>query len=165
MINKLKQDYEDLTCKFSDLRLQIAQLNTFLKRQDKIYSRKESIDALNKIRKFLEIKGDEEVQIQNELELLRRQIDELCSHRVIIKYGSNLVCPVCSEQFYVIADSTIYEVETDNSKDFNTIIKLFEENSNESSLVDENILEEIQYSYDVKVRRLKNEKKGNYRNA
>ena len=47
MINKLKQDYKDLTCKFRSLRLQIAQLNTFLKRQSEIYSRKESIDALN----------------------------------------------------------------------------------------------------------------------
>lgn len=155
MISKLKQDYKKLNCDFSDIRLQIAQLNTFLKRQGKIYSRKESIDALNEIRKFLNVKGDQEIQMQNELEILRRQIDELCSHRVIIKYGSDLVCPICSEQFYVIPDSTIYEVEADNNKDFNTIIKLFEEYLNENSLIDENILEEIQYSYDVKVRRLK----------
>lgn len=155
MINKLKQDYKDLTGKFSDLRLQIAQINTFLKSQSEIYSRKESIDALNEIRKFLNVKGDQEIQMQNELELLRRQIDELCSHSVVIKDGSGWVCPICSEQFYVIPDSTIYVVETDNNRDFNAIMKLVEEYLNGNSLIDENILEEIQYSYDVKVRRLK----------
>lgn len=155
MINKLKQDYKDLTFKFNNIHLQIAQLNVFLKEQIKIYNRKESIDALNKIRKFLDEKKNQEIQIQNNLELLKRQIEDICSHSVIIKYRNNLVCPICSQQFYIFPDSTVYEVETDSSKDFNTIINLFEENSTESCLLDKNILEEIQYSYDLKIRRLK----------
>lgn len=155
MINKLKQDYKNLTCKFRSLRLQIAQLNTFLKRQNEIYSRKESIDALNEIKKFLNKKGDQEIQIQNDLELLRRQIEDLCSHSIIIKYGSYWVCPICSEQFYVIPDCTIYEVETDDDKTINIIMKFVEEYLNENSLIDENIIEEIQYLNNIKVRRLK----------
>lgn len=155
MINKLKQDYKDLTCKFRSLRLQIAQLNTFLKRQNEIYSRKESIDALNEIKKFLNKKGNQEIQIQNDLELLRRQIEDLCSHSIIIKYGSYWVCPICSEQFYVIPDCTIYEVETDDDKTINIIMKFVEEYLNENSLIDENIIEEIQYLNNIKVRRLK----------
>lgn len=155
MINKLKQDYKDLTCKFRSLRLQIAQLNTFFKRQNEIYSGKESIDALNEIKKFLNKKGDQEIQIQNDLELLRRQIEDLCSHSIIIKYGSYWVCPICSEQFYFIPDCTIYEVETDDDKTINIIMKFVEEYLNENSLIDENIIEEIQYLNNIKVKRLK----------
>lgn len=155
MINNLKKDYEDLNYKFCDLHFQITQLNTFLKIQSKIYSRKESIDALNEIKKFLNVKVKQEIQIENDLETLRRQIEDVCSHSVIIKYGSGWVCPICSKHFYAIPDCTIYEVGVNDNKDFNTIIKLFEENLNENSITNENILEEIQYSYDVKVRRLK----------
>lgn len=155
MINKLKKDYENLTRKFCDLRSQIAELNTFLEKQSKIYSRKESIDALNKIREFLEIKGDEEVQMHKDLNVLRIKIDDACGHSVVIKKWSDWVCPVCGKYFYVIPDCTIYGVETDDSKTFNAIMKLVEEYLNENRLIDENILEEIQYSYDVKVRRLK----------
>ena len=155
MINKLKQDYKDLTCKFRSLRLQIAQLNTFLKRQSEIYSRKESIVTLKEIKKFLNEKGDQEIQIQNNLELLRRQIEDLFSHSIIIKYGSFWECPICSEQFYVIPDCTIYEVETKDDKTINIIMKFVEEYLNENSLIDENIIEEIQYLNDIKVRGLK----------
>lgn len=165
MIKKINQDYRNITKQLSNLHSKILIMNNFLKKYEKICTKKESIDALRKIRKYLEIKVLEEKQMQNNLNLLKRQIKDVCSHSVIVKFGSRRNCPCCNDQFDDLPNNALYEIETNNFFDFDAIIDFFEKFFQNNDMVDEVLLEEIEYSYDVKVRRLKNEKKRNYRNA
>ena len=155
MIKKLKQDYKNMIDQFCDFRLKIIIIDDFLKKQGKIYTREESLNALREIRKYLEVKVKEEKQMQNNLNLLKRQIKDVCSHSVIVKFGSRRNCPCCNDQFDDLPNNALYEIETNNFFDFDAIIDLYEKLFQDNDIADETLLEEIQYSYDVKVRRLK----------
>ena len=126
-----------------------------LKKHEKICTKEESINALREIRKYLEVKVKEEKQMQNNLNLLKRQIKDVCSHSVIVKFGSRRNCPCCNDQFDDLPNNALYEIETNNFFDFDAIIDLYEKLFQDNDIADETLLEEIQYSYDVKVRRLK----------
>ena len=140
---------------FCDFRLKIIIIDDFLKKQGKIYTREESLNALREIRKYLEVKVKEEKQMQNNLNLLKRQIKDACSHSVIVKFGSRRNCPCCNDQFDDLPNNALYEIEDNNFFDFDAIIDLYEKLFQDNDIADETLLEEIQYSYDVKVRRLK----------
>ena len=155
MIKKLKQDYKNMIDQFCDFRLKIIIIDDFLKKQGKIYTREESLNALREIKKYLEVKVKEEKQMQNNLNLLKRQIKDVCSHSVIVKFGSRRNCPCCNDQFDDLPNNALYEIETNNFFDFDAIIDLYEKLFQDNDIADETLLEEIQYSYDVKVRRLK----------
>lgn len=155
MIKKLKQDYKNMIDQFCDFRLKIIIIDDFLKKQGKIYTREESLNALREIRKYLEVKVKEEKQMQNNLNLLKRQIKDACSHSVIVKFGSRRNCPCCNDQFDDLPNNALYEIEDNNFFDFDAIIDLYEKLFQDNDIADETLLEEIQYSYDVKVRRLK----------
>lgn len=155
MIKKLKQDYNDITDQFYNLHFEILVIDDFLKKHEKICTKEESINALREIRKYLEVKVKEEKQMQNNLNLLKRQIKDACSHSVIVKFGSRRNCPCCNDQFDDLPNNALYEIETNNFFDFDAIIDLYEKLFQDNDIADETLLEEIQYSYDVKVRRLK----------
>ena len=155
MIKKLKQDYKNMIDQFCDFRLKIIIIDDFLKKQGKIYTREESLNALREIRKYLEVKVKEEKQMQNNLNLLKKEIKDVCSHSVIVKFGSRRNCPCCNDQFDDLPNNALYEFEANNFLDFDAIIDFFEKFFQNNDMVDEVLLEEIEYSYDVKVRRLK----------
>ena len=140
---------------FCDFRLKIIIIDDFLKKQGKIYTREESLNALREIRKYLEVKVKEEKQMQNNLNLLKKEIKDVCSHSVIVKFGSRRNCPCCNDQFDDLPNNALYEFEANNFLDFDAIIDFFEKFFQDNDMVDEVLLEEIEYSYDVKVRRLK----------
>ena len=154
MIKKLKQDYKNMIDQFCDFRLKIIIIDDFLKKQGKIYTREESLNALREIRKYLEVKVKEEKQMQNNLNLLKKEIKDVCSHSVIVKFGSRRNCPCCNDQFDDLPNNALYEFEANNFLDFDAIIDFFEKFFQDNDMVDEVLLEEIEYSYDVKVRRL-----------
>ena len=154
MIKKLKQDYKNMIDQFCDFRLKIIIIDDFLKKQGKIYTREESLNALREIRKYLEVKVKEEKQMQNNLNLLKKEIKDVCSHSVIVKFGSRRNCPCCNDQFDDLPNNALYEFEANNFLDFDVIIDFFEKFFQDNDMVDEVLLEEIEYSYDVKVRRL-----------
>lgn len=93
--------------------------------------------------------------MQNNLNLLKRQIKDVCSHSVIVKFGSRRNCPCCNDQFDDLPNNALYEFEANNFLAFDAIIDFFEKFFQNNDMVDEVLLEEIEYSYDVKVRRLK----------
>ena len=138
-------------------------LDIFLDKNEKLYTKEESIKALKKIRDYLNDLKIKYKSLYDELEKLNKKIEEECKHEVVLKDG-NTICMICGKDLYNDElKNTIYIIESDMCHypyDFiNTEFSLLKEKIDEG-IENDNLLncihdeiKKIQYKNDNKVRR------------
>lgn len=158
-----KELYKEIKSKLKELQnitYKTSVLESFLKENEKNFTRKESINALNKIKEYLL----EQRKIQSTLEteykeLITRQI-KTCNHEVSIKRSTSpsFYCLICGK-YMGDNQNNIPNLSVDISKDYEVyyiIEKHFERLIQNDEDISESIiklLENLQYERNIKVLR------------
>lgn len=146
-----------------DLRFIVNSLKKFLDEHELKFKNQESIEALKKIKLYLEVKQKEYENSQHKQEQLYKSLCNTCKHEIAIKYNSipSHICLVCQCSFDKngIPIHDIATICIDATKDYEAaciIGAIFEEVLNNDKDLIETIndaVEELQYDRNIKVYR------------
>lgn len=138
-------------------------LEKFLVKSENAFQKKESIEALKKIKEFLELKKEETEQHKKIQQETYKELYKTCKHEIAIKYSNipDYRCLVCNcsltgERTDTPKESLISVDTTDDYKVAYMIEELFQEIVYSDSDLIETIntfLEEIQYERNIKIYR------------
>ena len=153
----LKMKIEKLKMKIKQLKKEITLIDKFLIDKSKYYKNKESILAIKEIKKIFDNKIEQEEKLLEELSQLESQIERSCNHEIIISDKYNNFCAICKALIIDIPDTTILSIEVSNNDYTILINNIINKGLEENKLVDYAIdqLEELQYSSDIKIKRLR----------
>lgn len=159
-----KKNYKELK-ELNKLYNIIKTIENFLKENEKKFTFPESLDALKKIRDYLELKQKEYEEHKNKQRGIYKELYNTCKHEISIKYSQypSYQCLIC-EQTVGVNREIIPEVSLlsiDITNDYK-VARIIEEKFNEVlncdlDLVEEmtNLIEDLQYDRDIKVYRRK----------
>lgn len=77
----------------------IHDLNEFLYTYENCFKRKESIEALKKIREYIELKEEESTKLHQETKKNEIKLRESCKHEVLINSKDEIYCSICHRRF------------------------------------------------------------------
>ena len=142
---------------------QVYNLEKFIKESNNKFQQEESIEALKKIKKYLELKQQELKETENVQKNIYKELYTTCNHEVAIKYSNipNYRCLICDcaltrESIDVPKQSLISIDTTNDYKVAYMIEELFQKIIYSDEDLIETItkfLEEIQYERNIKIYR------------
>lgn len=137
---------------------EMRQIRSILSSYKRTFKYQESISAIDRIQAYLYKQSDRREELDKEIENITKLLGENCNHHILIKYSLTHECPICkmtcNNEFpsteYVISDFDYYS-ESDN------IDEIVLNSSNEQIAYNQmlNYLNALQYSQNVKIRRIK----------
>lgn len=153
----LKRKKEELENNIKQLKREIRLIENFVINNSKYYKNKESINAIKEIKKIFDNKIKQEEKLLDELYQLQLQLENSCNHEIVINCGYNNFCATCKSLIINIPDTTVLLVQIPNEDYFKPINDIINKGLEENNLVDYAVdqLEELQYSNDIKVKRLR----------
>ena len=146
----------------SKLRYLIRDLQEFLRKNEKNFKRKESIDALKRIKEYLELKKKEYTISEKIHKETHKELISACKHEIAIKYYNMpyYKCLTCNHDLSWINEVPKTPlISIDPSNDYEviyTIEELLKEvMHSDKDLIEtiSTVLEEIQYEKNIKVYR------------
>ena len=140
-----------------EMQSNINKIEIILATSASLYKNESSIKAIANIRKALIIYKSEYQSKNNLLIKLDNNLINSCGHEIVISERNRHICALCSNNV-TITESTRLEVNiSDYNWDLNKKLKQIIDNylnSNDEQMLEDN-LEELQYSDNIQVRRLK----------
>ena len=144
---------------------QIKELYDFLYTYKKAFKYSESIKAINRIRTYVLKKCDRSKEIDGEVENIAIKIGVNCSHQIIINGAFRYVCQICYMGFKSmeeIPQSTKYlinDFKWENRCDKTDELVLNSENEDEAIGKILDYYGNLQYSEDIEIKEINNEKR------
>lgn len=167
MLKELRRKEKSLEEKISKLDDEIHTLDVFIDKNEKYFSKKSSLEALNKIKEYLENIDIERTNNLEELNKIELEKIEECNHEIILNDNDNTLCMICGLNlskndelkrtvFKVTVDGYLYPYDFKDTQ-YEGIIDAIDEGIENNTLIDslETELKKIQYLDKTKVRRLK----------
>lgn len=124
MENKYILERKTLYVKLNELNYEINKLSKLLNQLEKYFDKKESLEALKRIHKYLEDIKLKQQNLETDLKKNQQKILTSCSHEILIKTENSwYACPIC---FQRISQNKInfkcILVEADENLDISSII-------------------------------------------
>ena len=149
---------KETNSKYRELRSIFHCLKEFMKENEKIFKRKESIEALKSIKEYLIKIENEVIESGKECEKIHKELARSCNHEVAIKGDWHYQCLVCKRN---LGENIPKEslISIDRNKDYMAEDKLYEILEDivhsDKDLVEtlNDLLEELQYDSKIKVYR------------
>lgn len=155
MDKNLKEKEEQIRKKIENQNYKIETISTFLSKYESYYSNEESIQALKRIKLFLSNQKQLLDNLNNELKQIDEQLKRNCKHEIII---NGEYCAFCKTKFHHndIPKTSLFIIKSTNIMDLIKIDQIIKNNTIESNYLTylEDQLDELQYSTDIKVKRL-----------
>lgn len=124
----------------------------------KSFKYQESIDALNKIEEYRSCKCKEYKDIEEQIKEIAQKLSKNCNHSIIIGETLENECPFCKTTYeYDVPNTSKYFIEKLNyDEEIDNIDKIVLDSKNEEVATERllNYFNELQYSKDVKIKRL-----------
>lgn len=176
MNKELKKEIEELESEVRKMSISISEVKDFLREKGKYYKNEESIKALNQIENLVNKQEDEYQKVKKKARKMRKKFQEICPHEITLEDDLNCYCVFCHELILHDNPSTILKIklpiglgfigrealihsddEQNGKRIEDRIYEIIEEGlEKEDTLVYvEESLEDLQYTANVKVRRLK----------
>lgn len=151
----LKNEKEILIQKIKQLNQEICLIENFVIKNSDYYKSEKSLLAIKQIKTIWNNKIIQERELLEELDKLKLQIESSCNHEIIISDKYNTFCALCKSLIIDIPSTSKLLIETPNDRYFKLVNDII--NQGENKIVDYTIeqLEELQYSNDIKIKRLR----------
>ena len=151
----LKNEKEILIQKIKQLNQEICLIENFVIKNSDYYKSEKSLLAIKQIKTIWNNKIIQERELLEELDKLKLQIESSCNHEIIISDKYNTFCALCKSLIIDIPITSKLLIETPNDRYFKLVNDIIDQGENK--IVDYTIeqLEELQYSNDIKIKRLR----------
>lgn len=176
MNKELRNEIKGLESEVREMRISITKAKDFLREKGKYYKKEESIKVLSQMESLINEQEEQYQTVQKKARKMRKKFQEICPHEITIEDDLNCYCVFCHELILHETPSTILKIklpiglgfigrealihsddEHDEKRIEDRIYEIVEgglEQEDPLTYIEES-LEELQYSSDVKVRRLK----------
>lgn len=167
---EMLNERDELETNINELNHFIRVTDDFLKRKTEYYTYPESIEALKSIRNILTTKEEECKKLESRIHIVKKSLVESCNHEIIFGDELNTFCAICQTLIIYTPETSKLEItipgqwenpiiKSDNEfndKYLRNIISEIGKNfaSHENLTIVEEAFEELQYSSNIKIRRL-----------
>ena len=155
---------------------EIETVREFLRDSGKYYKKKESIEALEQIKGIIEKRNKEYKILKEKAKKMRRRFQEVCPHEVTIEEDLNCFCIFCRKLMFQERKNTILNIKLPINLGFvgseafirsngqhngkriqDRIYEIVDEGLEQEDTISyiEDSLEDLQYTTDIKARRIK----------
>lgn len=141
----------------------VYRIVSFLEKNEKLYKKKESLEAIEKIRQIAIMRVKRYEEIKNKFNSIFDEIKKTCTHEIILSDAHCIVCAICEKNMLDIPSTSKIKICLPPNEDlygfnsfsieqrpiFKKIYQAIESDDIEDGL------ENLQYDNEVKIRRLK----------
>jgi len=159
MNKDLRNEKKKLKMELINLSNFISLSDDFLNKKGKYFINQESIEALKEMQKFLDIKRTEYKKTRDRFKNVKRKIQESCNHEIVVSDEFNKHCAICGK--LIIDEKMLLEIKLSDNYYNGKLVKdiiyeIVEEGIEKEDLLSyvEEEIDELQYSVNIKVRRL-----------
>ena len=108
---ELKEKYKKLHKEYCEVNHNLNKLEYFFNTSGKHYNKSESIEALKKIKEYMEELYNKEEELRKESKLAQIKFQESCEHEIVIKAPNGKYCACCGRPIFKDDYKPIYEIE------------------------------------------------------